>query len=110
MEEPTDMIEKLYALAESLNRRFPEGNEPFQIATRLAEECGEVASEVNHFEDSGVKIARRGPPDRGRLAKELQDVLRVVLQLALYYDLREELATSVDRAYKRHAEYQQPEA
>jgi NTP pyrophosphatase (non-canonical NTP hydrolase) len=50
------MIDKLYKIAEGLNVRFPDGNNPFMIVTRLAEECGEVATEVNHFEKKGVKV------------------------------------------------------
>jgi NTP pyrophosphatase (non-canonical NTP hydrolase) len=84
------MMDKLYKIAEGLNARFPDGNDPFMIVTRLAEECGEVAAEVNHFERTGVKVDRRGAPDRHKLAKELQDVMRAVLQLALYYDLQDE--------------------
>lgn len=33
-------------LASGMNARFPEGNEPYQIMTRLLEECGEVAKEA----------------------------------------------------------------
>jgi NTP pyrophosphatase (non-canonical NTP hydrolase) len=43
-------MEKLYALAKGYTNRFPNGNQPYQITTRILEECGEVASEVNHFE------------------------------------------------------------
>ncbi|NKB72462.1 MAG: hypothetical protein GKR89_35750 [Candidatus Latescibacteria bacterium] len=95
------MIDKLYKNVEGLNRRFPDGNNPFMIVTRLAEECGEVASEVNHFERKGVKVARRGIPDKKHFAKELQDVMRAVLQLALYYDLQDELVESVESSYQR---------
>ncbi len=59
------MIDKLYKIAEALNARFPDGSDPFMIVTRLAEECGEVAAEVNHFERKGVKVERLGQPDRG---------------------------------------------
>ena len=54
------MIDKLYKIAEGLNNKFPGGNDPFMIVTRLAEECGEVAAEVNHFEGQGVKLERYG--------------------------------------------------
>ena len=33
---------KLWQITEGLNRRFPNGNDPFQIMTRLLEECGEL--------------------------------------------------------------------
>ena len=95
------MIDKLYKIAEGLNARFPDGNHPFMIVTRLVEECGEVAAEVNHFERKGVKVKRLGAPDRKKFAKELQDVMRAVLHLALYYDLQAELAESVDEYYRR---------
>ncbi|WP_312372521.1 hypothetical protein [Lachnoclostridium sp.] len=35
-------------MVEASNKRFPKGVEPFQMATRLLEECGEVAKEINH--------------------------------------------------------------
>ena len=69
------MIEKLYRIAEGLNSRFQDGDDPFYIATRLAEECGEVTSQVSHFEHKGVKAEKLGPPDRDAFAKELQDAL-----------------------------------
>jgi NTP pyrophosphatase (non-canonical NTP hydrolase) len=65
------MINKLYKIAEALNVKFPDGINPFMIVTRLAEECGEVAAKVNHFERKGVKVARHGEPDRKKFAKEL---------------------------------------
>ena len=95
------MIDKLYKIAEGLNNKFPDGSEPFLIVSRLAEECGEVAAEVNHFEGKGVKVERLGAPDRKKFAKELQDVMRAVLQLALYYDLQAELEASVEEYYGR---------
>ena len=94
-------IEKLYKIAEALNTRFPDGNDPFMIVTRLAEECGEVATEVNHFEGMGVKIHRYGEPDRKKFVKELQDVIGAVLHLAIYYGLENEMDESVDERYRR---------
>ena len=95
------MIDKLYKIAEGLNNKFPKANDPFMIVTRLAEECGEVATEVNHFEGQGVKAERLGAPDRKKFAKELQDVMGAVMHLAMYYDLQNELATSVEEYYAR---------
>jgi NTP pyrophosphatase (non-canonical NTP hydrolase) len=95
------MIDKLYKIVEGLNNRFQDGNGPFEIVTRLAEECGEVAAEVNHFERKGVKVEKYGEPDRAKFAKELQDVIGVVLQLTLYYGLEVELKASVERLYQR---------
>ncbi len=94
------MIEKLYRIAEGLNHRFNDGDDPFYIVTRLAEECGEVASQVSHFERKGVKTLKLGSPDRAAFAKELQDVMRAVVQLAIHYGLEEELAASVEKSYQ----------
>ena len=94
------MIGKLYKIAEGLNNRFKDGDDPFYIVTRLAEECGEVASQVSHFEGKGVKSLKLGTPDRAAFAKELQDVMRAVLQLAIHYELESELAASVDKSYQ----------
>ena len=95
------MIDKLYKIAEGLNNRFKDGDDPFYIVTRLAEECGEVVSQVSHFERKGVKTLKLGTPERAAFAKELEDVMRAVLQLAIHYDLQGELAASVDRSYQK---------
>ncbi|MCB0187620.1 MAG: hypothetical protein KDE31_25300, partial [Caldilineaceae bacterium] len=95
------MIDKLYRICEALDKKFPDGNNPFFIVTRLAEECGEVATEVMHAERRVVKVERYGEPDRAKFAKELQDVMRAVLALAAYYELQEELEASVDEPYRR---------
>lgn len=94
------MIEKLYKIAEGLNHRFNDGDDPFYIVTRLAEECGEVASQVSHFEHKGVKTLKLGTPDRAAFAKELQDVMRAVVQLAIHYQLESELEASVEKSYQ----------
>lgn len=38
------MLEKLFAITRGLMHRFPYGNDPFQIMTRLLEESGELAA------------------------------------------------------------------
>ena len=63
-------MQKLYLLANGYTNRFPNGNNPFQIATRILEECGEVASEVNHFEKSGIKSLKHGKFIVGRYKYE----------------------------------------
>ncbi|MCL1953004.1 MAG: hypothetical protein FWF60_09280 [Oscillospiraceae bacterium] len=91
-------MDNLYLLAEGLNRRFPNGNEPYQMATRLAEECGEVAAEVCHWENSGAKRRKRGEPSKEALAGEIKNVLSCAMQIALYYGVREELRLSIDQS------------
>jgi NTP pyrophosphatase (non-canonical NTP hydrolase) len=95
------MLEQLWTITSGLNQRFPEGNTPFQIMTRLLEECGELAQMVNHLEGSGVKYEKRGHPDPQGLAKEVQDVLRCALQIAQYYGIEAHLEASLQAAHAR---------
>ncbi len=89
-------MEKLYLLAKGYTNRFPNGNEPYQITTRLLEECGEVASEVNHFEKSGIKSLKHGEPSKQHLADEIKQAVNALMQLAVYYNVEEELEKSID--------------
>jgi NTP pyrophosphatase (non-canonical NTP hydrolase) len=93
-----EYLDKLKHIVEKLNTRFPEGVEPYKITTRLAEEIGEVAREVHHFEKSGVKIEKYGEPNRQHFAKELQDVMRATTAMALYYNLYDVLKESIDHS------------
>ena len=95
------MLDKLLPITKGLNRRFASGNDPFQIATRLLEECGELAKEINHFEGQGIKREKYGEPNKEHLAKEVQDVMRSALQIALYYQIEPELEISIEQAYQR---------
>jgi NTP pyrophosphatase (non-canonical NTP hydrolase) len=101
MDDKPDLMERLTAVSVGLNRRFPDHNEPFQIMTRLLEECGELAEQVNHFERTGIKVEKHGQPDKAKLAKEVQDVLRCALQIAQYYGVEHELAASIEDSYQR---------
>jgi NTP pyrophosphatase (non-canonical NTP hydrolase) len=76
-------------------RKFPDGNEPFQMVTRLAEEVGELASAVNHFEESGIKRIKHGEPDKRHLADEAKNVLTAVFQIVGYYEAGGELRESI---------------
>ena len=89
-------MEKLYLLAKGYTNRFPNGNEPYQITTRLLEECGEVASEVNHFEKSGIKSLKHGEPSKQHLADEIKQAVNALMQLAVYYNVEKELEKSID--------------
>ncbi len=95
------MLEELLTIAEGMKRRFPEGDEPFQIMTRLLEECGELAQVVNHFEGTGVKRKKYGEPDPNKLAKEVMDVLGCALQIALHYDIADGVEALLEDRYQR---------
>ena len=92
------MQNQYITLAQGMTKRFPNGNEPYQIMTRLLEECGEVAKEVNHFENSGTKALRHGEPSKEKLAGEVKDVLNALMQLVLYYDIEDELDEAVRKS------------
>ncbi len=93
------LMEKLMAISSGLRRMFPNGHEPFQIMTRLLEECGELAEQVNHFQGNKSKVRKHGEPDKSKLAKEVQDVMRCALQIAQYYQIESELEASIERSY-----------
>lgn len=93
--------DELMAVILGLQRRFPQGNEPYQIMTRLLEESRELAQQINHLEGSGVKREKWGQPDRAKLAKEVQDVLRCALQVAHHYGIEGELRASIANSYGR---------
>jgi len=89
-------MKKLYKQVERYFKRFSEGIEPYQMATRLLEECGEIAKEINHFEGSGIKKQKYGEPDKEKLANELKQTLVAVMQIATYYDVIDELEKCID--------------
>jgi NTP pyrophosphatase (non-canonical NTP hydrolase) len=94
-------LDTLLAICRGFNRRFPQGQDPFQVMTRLLEESGELAKEVNHFEGIGVKLEKYGPPDRAHLAKEILQTLGCVLQVAVHYQVEDELRAAIETSYQR---------
>ena len=94
-------MEKLYQLAKGYTNRFPDGNTPYQIAARILEECGEVASEINHFEKSGIKMQKHGEPSKQHMADEIKQAVNALIQLAVYYNVENELEASIDRSLKK---------
>ena len=89
-------MERLYQLAKGYANRYPEGYEPYQIVTRVLEECGEVASEVNHFEGSGIKAQKHGEPSRQHMADEIKDAIKALMQLVTYYEIENEFEQCID--------------
>ena len=94
-------MEKLYLLAKGYSARFPNGNEPYQIVTRILEECGEVASEVNHFEKSGIKALKHGEPHKQHMADEIKQAINALIQLAQYYNVENEIEISIDSSLEK---------
>ena len=94
-------MEELYKLADGYSKRFPKGVEPFQMVARLLEECGEVASEVNLWEDSGIKRQKHGEPGKEALAGEIKQALAALMQIAVYYHVEKELDSSIQKSLEK---------
>ena len=94
-------MEQFYKMVEASNKRFPEGVQPFQMATRLLEECGEIAAEINHWENSGLKRLKRGEPKKEQLANELRQAITELFKIAVYYSVEKELDESIKLALQR---------
>ena len=94
-------MEKFYKMAEAANKRFPEGVQPFQMTARLLEECGEVAAQINHWENTGIKRQKHGEPSRENLANELRQAMVELFQIAAYYSVENELETSIEQSLQR---------
>ena len=94
------MLEQLWIITRGWNHRYPDGNNPYKIMTRLLEECGEVAQQVNHFEGAGIKRQKYGEPDRKELAKEVSQVLRCALEVAVYYNLEVQVEAELALGYQ----------
>src|ERR671935_730320 len=93
------MWDMLRTVSAGLTAKYPDGHTPFQIMTRLLEDCGELAQQVNHFEGSGIKRQKYGSPDRQHLAHEVTGALACLLELVAYYGIEQELAASVALTY-----------
>ena len=94
-------MERFYKIVEASNKRFPEGVRPFQMATRLLEECGEVAAEINHWENSGLKKQKHGEPSKEDLANELRQTITELFKIAVYYSVEKELEESINQSLQR---------
>ena len=94
-------MERFYKMVEASNKRFPEGVKPFQMATRLLEECGEIASEINLWEDSGIKRQKHGDPKKEDIANEIRQAMVELVKIAWYYHVEDELETSIQTSLER---------
>lgn len=94
-------MQRFYKMVEASNKRFPSGVEPFQMATRLLEECGEVAAEINLWESSGVKRQKHGEPSKDALANELRQSIVELFKIAKYYSVENELEDSINRSIEQ---------
>lgn len=98
-------FDRLMLIIEAQERAFPKGAaDPFKMITRLLEECGELAADVQWFEDEGLKRAKRGEPDPAAMTKEIMDVLTSALTIAKRYGLVEAVSERVEASISRAIE------
>lgn len=97
-------MEKFYKMVEASNKRFPNGVEPYQMATRLLEECGEIAAEINLWEDSGLKRQKHGEPKKENIANEIRQAMVELVKIAKYYNVEKELEESIETFLRRSRE------
>lgn len=89
-------MKRFYQMVDASNRRFPKGVEPYQMATRLMEECSEVAAEINLWEDSCVKRKKHGDPKKENIANEIRQAMVELVKIARYYHVEDELEASIE--------------
>ena len=94
-------MERFYKMVEASNNRFPEGVEPYQMATRLLEECGEIAAEINLWENSGVKRQKHGDPKKEDIANEIRQAMVELVKIAQYSHVEDELEVSIQTSLAR---------
>ena len=97
-------MEKFYKMVEASNKRFPNGVEPYQMATRLLEECGEIAAEINLWEDSGLKRQKHGEPKKENIANEIRQAMVELVKIAKYYNVEKVLEESIETSLRRSRE------
>ena len=101
MKEEENSWQKILDSVTGLNDKFPEGKDPFKIMTCLLEECGELATEVNHAENIGLKTEKHGESDKEKITRETKNVIWNVFRLIKYYDLEPELEKSFLESYTK---------
>lgn len=94
-------MQQFYQMVEASNKRFPEGVQPYQMAARLLEECGEVAAEINLWEGSGLKRQKHGEPKKENIANEIRQAMVELVKIACYYHAEQELEASIQASLER---------
>jgi hypothetical protein len=82
-----------------LEPALPEWERPLPDDDSPARGGRRTGAMVNHFEGTGIKREKYGKPETAKLAKEIMDLLRCTLQIAIYYGIEEELETRINEAY-----------
>ncbi|WP_337899625.1 hypothetical protein, partial [Mesomycoplasma ovipneumoniae] len=91
-----EQFRKLYDIVAVHEDRYPVGDSPYPLLTRLLEQAEETAETVNALEREGIQ-----PPDPSPLADELREVLHSTLALARRYGVEDRLDAVIDGEHLR---------
>lgn len=97
-----DSLSKISLVAQAQTKRFPNGDEPFKIVSRLLEESGEVSWELNHYERNNISLMRNCRDNKENLITETYQVMIALNQLLQYYDLSDLFARKIEEVYKEY--------
>lgn len=97
-----DLLTKISLVAQAQTKRFPNGDEPFKIVSRLLEESGEVSWELNHYERKNICIEQNCKENKENLVAETYQVMIALNQLLQYFDLSDEFVSRVEYVYKEY--------
>lgn len=97
-----DSLSKISLVAQAQTKRFPNGDEPFKIVSRLLEESGEVSWELNHYERKNISLMRNCRDNKENLVTETYQVMIALNQLLQYYDLSDLFARKIEEVYKEY--------
>ncbi|MBO0810833.1 MAG: MazG-like family protein [Microlunatus sp.] len=103
-----DRLDRLYAVVDRYARRYPDQHTPSGYLTRLIEELGEIAVEVQRLEGIPGKVAKHGPGSVDELAGEVEDLLHTVLGLVRVYSAEAALDAAIDREFAKVTREQGP--
>lgn len=101
MTSSDDRLDRLYAIVDRYARRYPEQHHGAGYLTRLIEERGEVAVEVQRLEGIPGKVAKHGPGSVEDLASEVEDLLHTLLGLVRVYSAEDALDAVIEREFAK---------
>lgn len=101
MTRSDDRLDRLYAIVDRYARRYPEQHHGSGYLTRLIEELGEIAVEVQRLEGISGKVKKHGPGSIEDLASEVEDLLHTLLGLVRVYSAEEALNAVIEREFAK---------
>ena len=95
-------MKKIQMVAEAQTQRFPNGDNPFKILSRLLEESGEVAWEINHYERNGICLEKLNSERKSELVAETYQVMIAICQLIQYFNLEDDFKNRIEEVFQEY--------